>query len=63
MNRTTDGLHKRWFKLDLTKNFLMDMLVKHWKGLPREEVEPPPLKVFKRYVTMALRDTVYFWPW
>lgn len=46
------------FRLEFRKNFFTKKIVKYWNNLPRKEVEPPPLKVFKRCANVVLRDTV-----
>lgn len=51
-------LYQGNFRLDFKKYFVTIREVKFWNRVPnpRERVESPSLKVFKRYVDVALRD-------
>jgi len=42
---------------DIRKNFFSGV-ERHWNRLPRELVESPSLKVFRKYGDVALRDMV-----
>jgi len=45
------------FRFNATRNLITKGVVKHWNRLPRERVQSPSLKVFKRCVDVALKDT------
>jgi len=45
-------------KLHQERNFLMERLARHWNRLPREVLELPFLKLFKRCVNVWIGDMV-----
>jgi len=51
-------LHQGRFRFDTQKNFFTESIVQHWNRLPREVVESPSLKVFKKCVDEALQNMV-----
>ena len=44
--------------MDMRKNFLSEIVVMNWNGLPREVVEPLSMEVLKKHGDLALRDMV-----
>lgn len=45
-------------RLDISRNFFTASAVRHWNSLPREVMKSPSLKVFKKWLDMALSAVV-----
>ncbi|RMB97866.1 hypothetical protein DUI87_25344 [Hirundo rustica rustica] len=50
--------HQGRFRLDITRNFFTERVVKYWNRLPRKVVEPPSLEVFRKRLDVAFNAVV-----
>lgn len=51
-------LHQGRFRLGIRKSFFMGKVVMHWNVMPRNGVELPSSKDFKRCADAALRNVI-----
>ena len=48
------------FKLDVRRKFFTERVMRCWNRLPREDVDTPPLEVFKAMLDGALDSLVLY---
>ena len=51
-------LKERIFRLEVRRKFFTQRVVRHWKRLPRETVDNPPLEVFKPRLDEAMGNLI-----
>ncbi|KFW04920.1 hypothetical protein N326_12438, partial [Eurypyga helias] len=46
------------FRLDVSKKFFMERVVRHWNRLPREVLDAPSVEAFKARLVEALSSLI-----